>query len=61
MVEIKVGIFLSLIFDLQGLDSYKNPTSVNGQAGSAYLHHALLVNVSKPSGIVTRFSSAFQT
>ena len=44
------GIFLNSIFELQVLDSWENPTYVNGQAGSVYLQHAPLVNVSKPPG-----------
>jgi hypothetical protein len=44
------GIFLNSIFELQVLDSWENPTYVNGQAGSVYLQHAPLVNVSRPPG-----------
>lgn len=44
------GIFLNSIFEVQVLDSWENPTYVNGQAGSVYLQHAPLVNVSKPPG-----------
>lgn len=44
------GIFLGSIFEVQVLDSWENPTYVNGQAGSVYLQHAPLVNVSKPPG-----------
>jgi alpha-3'-ketoglucosidase len=44
------GIFLNSIFEIQVLDSWENPTYVNGQAGSVYLQHAPLVNVSKPPG-----------
>lgn len=44
------GIFLNSLFELQVLDSWENPTYVNGQAGSVYLQHAPLVNVSKRPG-----------
>lgn len=44
------GIFLHSIFEVQVLDSWENPTYVNGQAGAVYLQHAPLVNVSKPPG-----------
>lgn len=44
------GIFLNSTFEVQVLDSWENPTYVNGQAGSVYLQHAPLVNVSKPPG-----------
>lgn len=44
------GIFLNSLFEVQVLDSWENPTYVNGQAGSVYLQHAPLVNVSKPPG-----------
>jgi len=44
------GIFLHSIFEVQVLDSWENPSYVNGQAGSVYLQHAPLVNVSKPPG-----------
>ncbi len=44
------GIFLHSLFEVQVLDSWENPTYVNGQAGSVYLQHAPLVNVSKPPG-----------
>ena len=44
------GIFLNSIFEVQVLDSWQNPTYVNGQAGAVYLQHAPLVNVSRPPG-----------
>lgn len=44
------GIFLHSQFEVQVLDSWENPTYVNGQAGSVYLEHAPLVNMSKPPG-----------
>lgn len=44
------GIFLNSIFEVQVLDSWENPSYVNGQAGAVYLQHAPLVNVSRPPG-----------
>lgn len=44
------GIFLQSIFEVQILDSWENPTYVNGQAGSIYLQYPPLVNVAKPPG-----------
>lgn len=44
------GIFLHSQFELQVLDSWQNPTYVNGQAGSIYLQHPPLVNASRPPG-----------
>ena len=37
-------------YELQILDSYKNETYVNGQAGSLYKQHPPLVNASRPPG-----------
>ena len=44
------GVFLQQQYELQILDSYQNPTYVNGQAGSIYKQHAPLVNSSKKPG-----------
>lgn len=50
------GIFLASTgkgdagYELQVLDSYKNDTYVNGQAGSIYKQYIPLVNASKPPG-----------
>ncbi len=44
------GIFLHSLFELQVLDSWNNPTYINGQAGSVYLQYPPLVNASKPPG-----------
>jgi hypothetical protein len=35
------------IYELQILDSYNNPTYVNGQAGSIYKQYPPLVNASR--------------
>ncbi len=44
------GVFLMGLYEVQILDSYKNPTYVNGQAGSVYKQHIPLVNASRPPG-----------
>lgn len=44
------GIFFMGLYELQVLDSYNNPTYVNGQAGSIYKQHPPLANVNRPPG-----------
>jgi hypothetical protein len=50
------GLFLASIgegdlgYELQIMDSYQNPTYVNGQAGSIYKQHAPLVNPARKPG-----------
>jgi len=50
------GVFLASTgptdfgYELQILDSYKNTTYVNGQAGSIYKQYAPLVNAARPPG-----------
>ena len=44
------GIFFMSRYELQVLDSYKNSTYVNGQAGSMYKQHIPLVNACRPPG-----------
>ncbi|HZG24670.1 MAG TPA: DUF1080 domain-containing protein [Chitinophagaceae bacterium] len=50
------GIFLASLgkgdagYELQTMDSYNNPTYVNGQAGSIYKQGAPLVNANRPPG-----------
>ncbi len=44
------GVFLQTHYEVQILDSYNNPTYVNGQAGSIYKQKAPKVNASKPPG-----------
>lgn len=44
------GIFFMGLYELQILDSWKNPTYVNGQAGSVYKEYAPLVNASRRPG-----------
>lgn len=44
------GIFFMGRYELQVLDSYNNPTYVNGQAASIYKQHIPLVNASRKPG-----------
>ena len=44
------GVFLMGLYEVQVLDSYENPTYVNGQAGSVYKQHPPLVNVTRKPG-----------
>jgi hypothetical protein len=53
------GIFLQQNYELQVLDSYENPTYVNGQAGSIYKQHIPLVNSSKKPGLWQSFDIVF--
>lgn len=44
------GVYLQNKYEVQVLDSYNNPTYVNGQAGSIYKQHPPLVNVTRKPG-----------
>lgn len=44
------GVFFMGLYELQILDSWKNSTYVNGQAGAIYKEYAPLVNASRPPG-----------
>lgn len=44
------GIFLHSLYEVQILDSWENPTYVNGQAGSVYLQHTPQVNAARRPG-----------
>lgn len=44
------GIFMQGVYEVQVLDSYDNPTYVNGQAGSVYKQAAPLVNAMRKPG-----------
>lgn len=44
------GIFLQELYELQVLDSYKNPTYANGQAGSIYKQAMPLANAARAPG-----------
>ena len=43
------GVFLQGLYEVQVLDSYDNPTYVNGEAGAIYKQSAPLVNALKPA------------
>ena len=45
------GVYFMGLYEIQILDSWNNPTYVNGQAGSIYKQHAPLVNASRPPGV----------
>ncbi len=44
------GVYLQSLYEVQVLDSYNNPTYVQGQAGSLYKQHAPLVNACRKPG-----------
>ena len=44
------GVFLLGLFEIQVLDSYRNPTYPDGQAAAMYGQHPPLVNASRPPG-----------
>jgi hypothetical protein len=44
------GIFLQNTYEIQVLDSYQNPTYINGQAGSIYKQSPPLKNAMRPPG-----------
>ncbi len=53
------GIFFMGRYELQVLDSYNNPTYVNGQAGSIYKQHIPLVNASRKPGEWQTYDAIF--
>lgn len=59
------GLFLSSLgkgdagYELQIMDSYNNPTYVNGQAGSIYKQYAPLVNANFPPGVWQSYDVAW--
>lgn len=53
------GVFLMGLYELQILDSYKNSTYVNGQAGSVYKQAIPMVNASRPPGSWQSFDILF--
>ena len=42
------GVYLQGLYEIQVLDSYKNPTYANGSCGALYGEHAPLVNACRP-------------
>ncbi len=53
------GVFFMGLYELQILDSYNNPTYVNGQNASVYKEHAPLVNASRPPGEWQTYDAVF--
>ncbi len=54
------GVFLQGIYEVQILDSYKNRTYSNGQAGAIYKQHSPLVNPLRPTGEWNTYDIIFQ-
>ena len=55
------GVIFMDLYQLQILDSYQNPTFVNGQAGSVYKQYAPLVNACRPPGVWQTYDAVFIT
>ena len=53
------GVFFMGLYELQIMDSYDNPTYVNGQAGAMYKQYAPLVNASRRPGIWQTYDAIF--
>jgi hypothetical protein len=53
------GVFFMGKYELQVLDSYNNPTYVNGQAGSIYKQHIPLVNAVRKPGEWQSYDAIF--
>jgi hypothetical protein len=53
------GIYFMGLYELQILDSWQNPTYVNGQAGSIYKQIPPLVNASRPPGVWQTYDAVF--
>ncbi len=53
------GIFFQRRYEVQVLDSYKNRTYSNGQAGAIYIEHIPLVNASLPPGKWQKYDIIF--
>jgi len=53
------GVFLQERYEIQVLDSYKNKTYSNGQAGSLYKQSIPLVNASRPPGVWQSYDIIF--
>ncbi len=54
------GVFFMGMYEVQVLDSYQNPTYVNGQAGSVYKQHPPLVNATRAPGEWQTYDIVFQ-
>ncbi len=55
------GVYLQGRYEIQVLDSYKNPTYFNGQAGAFYGNNAPLVNASRKPGEWQSYDIIFHT
>jgi hypothetical protein len=53
------GVFMMGLYELQVLDSYNNPTYVNGQAASIYKQHPPLVNACRPPEVWQTYDVVF--
>jgi hypothetical protein len=53
------GVFFMGLYELQVLDSYRNPTYVNGQAAAIYKQYAPLVNACRPPGEWQTYDAVF--
>ncbi len=53
------GIFLMGLYEVQVLNSYKNKTYPNGQAGAVYKQYMPLVNASRPPGEWQKYDIIF--
>jgi hypothetical protein len=53
------GVFFMGLYELQVLDSWENPTYVNGQAAAVYKEHPPLVNASRRPGEWQAFDIVF--
>ena len=54
------GIYLMGLYEIQVLDSYKNPTYSNGQAAAVYKQHIPLVNASREPGLWQAYDIIFK-
>ncbi len=54
------GVYLMERYEIQVLDSYRNRTYSNGQAGSIYKQHIPLVNASRAPGVWQVYDIVFQ-
>ena len=53
------GVYFMGLYELQILDSYQNPTYVNGQAASIYKQYAPLADASRPPGEWQTYDAIF--
>lgn len=54
------GVFLMEKYEVQVLDSYRNKTYTNGQAGSVYKQSPPLVNATNPPGVWNTYDIIFK-